>query len=63
MLYLAGAFVALAVALGTFDLLRLTPGAGGVANVMLVAALICLCIKGVSSWHHSWREHHPLPPR
>ena len=60
MLYLAGAFVAVAVALGMFDLLWLTPGAGGLANVLLMAALVCLGIRGLTLWHHSWREHHPV---
>jgi purine-cytosine permease-like protein len=60
MFYLAGVFVAVAVALGVSDLLWLTPGAGALVGVALVAAIGCLCIQGV--WlliRHRREEHRP----
>ena len=63
MTYLSVGFLVVAVGLMILDLVGITRGAGGLANVALVTSLLFLGLKQLSSFHHHWRELHPTTRR
>ena len=56
--FVAFGLMAFGLLLLALDLAGMTPGAAGLANLMLMISLVLLAIKGLMNWDRHWRWRH-----